>query len=854
MIVLHTALLALSAQVPGYFPFVIPWDDAVKGVITDVSFLNAKPAGVNGRIVAKDSQFVEETTGKPVRFFGTNITSAMAFPSHLDAEKVAAHLAKMGVNIVRFHHLQAEWDAPRGGSIWKADKLNQEINPESLDRLDYFIYALKKQGIYSNVNLQTTRRYLPEMGFPKSVLEIPFSFCKKIDKVDRKMIQLQKQYAKDLLGRKNPYTGLLYKDDPAVAVIEINNENSLVGWPGEAPGAQLDTLPEPFRGEIVTAWNNWLAKRYPNDAAMRAAWSKGSTPVGPSLLNAASRWSFENHSNGDVKPTVTDDQLKNGAAPTITVQVNSNSGPDWHVQAHIPGLTLKNGDVYTVSFRGKCSQPAKVSIGATLDQEDWHNVGLSGSLDLSTEWKKYKFSFTCQSPVAGHNRVGFVLGNARGKIEIKDFSIQPGYVSSGENGSLEAKNVPMPQGGTKGQMADWTRFLADTETAYATEMRDYLRKDLGFKAMMIDTQISWGGFTSLQREKDSDFADNHAYWEHPSFPGKEWDSRNWIVRNTPMVNQLPQPGGEFASLAAWRVEGKPYSVSEYNHPAPSDYRAEMMPLYASFASLQSWNAIYTFDYGETTSKTENDKIQGFFAVSTDPAKMAFFPSMAVLFRQGLVPSPIPVGYSHAGKTTPWEPDFTPRASGISLSSRTRLTQDIRIYAGSDTGPSGEITKGKNGTVYLAGLDGAQVLVGFVGDGEWSTRSTLMIGSSPGARESSYRFPSFGNQFAAVSLVPMDGAAIQNSARMLLTLVGRVENQGMGWNADRTSVGNKWGHGPTVAEGIPCTVSLYSQKSLKVWALDGNGNRTRSVPVKVENGRQVFTVGPEYKTLWYEVGA
>jgi hypothetical protein len=101
---------------------------------------------------------------------------------------------------------------------------------------------------------------------------------------------------------------------------------------------------------------------------------------------------------------------------------------------------------------------------------------------------------------------------------------------------------------------------------------------------------------------------------------------------------------------------------------------------------------------------------------------------------------------------------------------------------------------------------------------------------------------------------MDGQPVRESKRMLLTLVGKVENQGMVWNADRTSVGNQWGHGPTMAEGIPATVSVLAPVA-HVYALDGTGNRgpelTLTTPANRAADRQ-FTVGPQHKTLWYEI--
>jgi hypothetical protein len=54
---------------------------------------------------------------------------------------------------------------------------------------------------------------------------------------------------------------------------------------------------------------------------------------------------------------------------------------------------------------------------------------------------------------------------------------------------------------------------------------------------------------------------------------------------------------------------------------------------------------------------------------------------------------------------------------------------------------------------------------------------------------------FQGDFGAITLVPLDGMDLQSSKRLLLTVCGQVENQGMKWNAQRTSVGNDWGEAP-----------------------------------------------------------
>ena len=253
-----------------FFPFVLPWNDGVTGTATDLSFLNAKPAGKNGRIEARNGHFYEQKTGRRVRFFGTNLVTSAAFPAKTDADAIAARLAKLGVNIVRFHHLQNDWDLPNG-TIWKRDKMQLELDPAALDRMDFFISRLRAHGIYINLNLQTTRKPIPEQGLPASSSQLK-DYGKKADKYYERLIVLQQEYAKALLDRTNPYTKLKYKDDPALMVIEINNVNSLVGWPRESPGAGVPGFPEPFRGELVRQWNAWLKDKYQNNATLAQNW------------------------------------------------------------------------------------------------------------------------------------------------------------------------------------------------------------------------------------------------------------------------------------------------------------------------------------------------------------------------------------------------------------------------------------------------------------------------------------------------------------------------------------------------------------------------------------------------------
>jgi len=62
-----------------------------------------------------------------------------------------------------------------------------------------------------------------------------------------------------------------------------------------------------------------------------------------------------------------------------------------------------------------------------------------------------------------------------------------------------------------------------------------------------------------------------------------------------------------------------------------------------------------------------------------------------------------------------------------------------------------------------------------------------------------------------------------------------------------------GHAPMMAEGISATLSLPSDPvKTKCYALDPHGDRMADVPVgKTATGSKIV-IGPEYKTVWYEI--
>jgi hypothetical protein len=849
-----------SAKGNTWFPFVIPWDDAAAGP-TNVGALHPAPAGGAGFLTTRDGHFYTPA-GKRVRFLGVNFSLSANFPEKADAIKVAAHLRKFGVNLVRLH-LMDYYHAPKG-IFDPRYKDKQHLDAGQLDKLDHLVYQLKRHGIYVNINLHVARAFTVADGFPETE-KLPHLGA-VVNYFEPRMIELQKKYASDLLTHFNPYTKTKYADEPAVAIVELTNENTLVG---AAWSSQLDTLPAYYRDALQQQWNTWLKKRYGTTAALAVAWKATAPGKAENLLGNAGftdgtkSWKLEVQKVADATPEVTAVTPPSGVAgKVLRLWVNKSGDQSWHVQMHQGGLNLDEGQSYTVSFWARSSGKRNLGVNATLDQPDWHNVGLSERVVLDKDWHAFRFTFTANKTVKGHGRLGFMLGGDSNTVELAGVTV----VAGGGNlipAGAKVENGTIPPGKAQDTLAgrDWLAFLMDVEAAFNTTLRDYLRKDLGVRASIMCSQASYGGLAGAFRERQSDLVDMHSYWQHPVFPRRSWDPADWRIANTPMVKE--KNGAMFSRLSRYRLAGQPFTVSEYNHPAPSDYQAECLPLLAAIAAVQDWDAIYLFDYNNDRDTWNSNRIRGYFAIDSNPAKMALLPAAALMFVRGDVPAAkeevqlrVPVdsvvGLVAARKDPAqlWEAAaspaydcnnrrlsvaFTPGGGPVTLHPQGKAMAAVGTGALRWTGA------GTDRALITVDAPRSGAVVGYIG-GQQTKLSSWQV-----------QAPAGGFGFAAVTLSALDGLPIDKSGSLLLTAVGRVENEGMGWNAERTSVGKNWGSGPTQAEGVTATVSIATPAAAaKVYALDAAGQRKYVVPVTVAGGRLTFTINPTFRALWYEV--
>lgn len=194
----------------------------------DISFVfeDEKPAGKRGfvRVDGEDLRFEDGTLA---RFWGVNVNGGACFPDKDYAPKCARRLAQAGCNIIRFHQLDAEWDTPNlfGYAKGKRVTTTRNLDPRSLDALDYFIFCLKQEGIYVYLDMLTYRKF--KEGDNVIQHELLMDSAKPWSITNPWLIELQKEFCTTIWNHVNPYTGIAYKDEPAIVLTEITNECDL---------------------------------------------------------------------------------------------------------------------------------------------------------------------------------------------------------------------------------------------------------------------------------------------------------------------------------------------------------------------------------------------------------------------------------------------------------------------------------------------------------------------------------------------------------------------------------------------------------------------------------------------------
>ncbi len=232
----------------GRWAFNPPPDEFSSSALLDLRGLNHKFAGERGFLTrTKTGDDFVFSDGSPARFWAVGDD---AFNKNL--ARHARFLAKRGINMVRFHM-----------NITPTGKDISAIDEKSREELWQGVAAMKKEGIYVTYSPYWAgpARVNPAMG----VLDTAGGGNWGLLFFDPRLQAAYKQWLKQAFTVPNPHTGIPLAQDPALAIIEIQNEDSLLFW-------TVQGIKGPAKQELRRQFGQFVVKKYGSMEKVRQAW------------------------------------------------------------------------------------------------------------------------------------------------------------------------------------------------------------------------------------------------------------------------------------------------------------------------------------------------------------------------------------------------------------------------------------------------------------------------------------------------------------------------------------------------------------------------------------------------------
>lgn len=217
------------------------------------SMLNEKVAGEKGFVsLAADRMSFVRGDGEPIRFWGVVSDGFNLKPEEM--EQHAAWLAKRGVNMVRIH--AGLCDTREGAKV-------TDVNQKTLDGILRWVAVCKRHGIYTTIS-----PYWAHVTAPASWGIEDYSGAEPWGVLffNPKLQEGYRAWVRALYTTPNPYANNVpLKNEPAVAIAQVQNEDSLLFW-------TFNGLRPAQRRLLGSQFFAWAEQHYGSVAKALAAW------------------------------------------------------------------------------------------------------------------------------------------------------------------------------------------------------------------------------------------------------------------------------------------------------------------------------------------------------------------------------------------------------------------------------------------------------------------------------------------------------------------------------------------------------------------------------------------------------
>jgi hypothetical protein len=256
LIVLLIFSLRIYAQSPAQgWTIEFPEDSFSDEALLDLSFLNEAEAGSGGFItLSADGETLVDGNGQELRIWaiGGGDDTRNYTPEQL--QSFAKFLAKRGVNMIRTH-----------ARIHSTTNDINQVNTNEVNAIWRLVAAMKAEGIYTTIS----PFWVGHMGNMPEAWELgdyagnvkPWGLMY----FNEKFKNAYKNWVEYLFTEINPNTGIALKDDPAVGLIQMKNEDGVFFW-------TIQSVRPSLLGDIQAQYYDWLIQKYGTIDQIYAAW------------------------------------------------------------------------------------------------------------------------------------------------------------------------------------------------------------------------------------------------------------------------------------------------------------------------------------------------------------------------------------------------------------------------------------------------------------------------------------------------------------------------------------------------------------------------------------------------------
>lgn len=780
-------------------------------------------AGEQGYVEAREGH-LWHPDGRRFRIVGTTLRLNACFPDSAAAIRIARRLRALGVNTVQLMQFDYTYYQPYSILAAGSSSTANGLDLANSKRFDWLLHQLREHGIYYGFLFQSVWRPRPEDGVrqPDSTgwgTRAPIFFDPAVQRVHKDIMKLVMEHV-------NPYTGLAYKDDPALLYVGPIEESSLTAlWlytrdinPTNPSGTRSVGLQH--IALIDSLYQDFLIKKgYTTTVALSQAWRSRAENPAEQIRNGGFEDPFDQTSWTLVVSAAVDaqailqsteaDKMTGSYGARLRIGRPSNNATAGGIYLYQALSEVKRGRGYRLSMWLKTTEAQKArrfradvrNIGYPYD-----NYGLSQTVTISSTWQKYDFEFVAKSSDEGAAVLLLYAGMDSGDVFIDDISFTeiniPG-VRTGE--SIENRTVQrlLFNDGmiSKQRAADQAEFYLSHQEKVLEDVRLFLRDTIGTRTLLTPGRRTF------------DARDRYA--------ARNYDFFSYYEFRSSTSSFLQETGGSSSWVhSAQALENKPYVMSGLGYQFPRPYMSEVAVVMPAYAGLHDWDGIH-FSYFSTVPRAGNWRIDSlnYWEIYDKPMVLTMLPMVSNMLRRfDVAPSEKTLIIKNSPESLTYPLFHSNNSYSLSISPDgrmglfRRILMDPTLRDEESYLPQLDISALAN-TVDLTALDAENEQIYFDATKALmrvlSPRTIAVAGRLAGelvAERDVIVEQLTPGAFTTVVISSLTDSAIVASPRNLCVIGARGMNDGATFNAEGSAL-TLWGQGRTMLEARAVRVTL-----------------------------------------------